>query len=515
MKKFVTLLLAGLLTHSVAQAQETVKGVCGMSTADQLPLIERMEANRLAPAPAKERGAITYVPIHFHLVGDADGNGKVREARVLDQMCQLNKDYLPLDIQFYLSPHPTQGLFDVSINNNNVYETQSNTFLMGNRRHTKAVNVYVTKEADSGNPNPIGIVLAYYSPTFDWVVSRRDQINGSANNGTLQHEIGHFFSLPHTFFGWESDPFDSPDAGWPIAPSVSPGGSPTEKMDGSNCTTAADRICDTRPDYNFGILASGCANYTGGAKDPMGVLVDPQENNYMGYFSNCDYEFTPGQGSEIVSDLNSNSRNYLDNNFVPTATTITFPTDMLNSPIGGATTQYFDQVTLDWKPVTGATYYLVETDLTSQFATGSYAAQITQNTTLTLTSLKKNTTYFWRVRPFNELYTCGAGVAGNFKTSAGSVSTDDIEAVQEWAVQPNPTDGASFAQVSVSADRTFEANITVTDATGRTVFSRAGQTFASGQNTVELPTVGLANGLYFVSLWNGEARMTKKLVVLN
>ncbi|MEZ4948184.1 MAG: hypothetical protein R2784_02135 [Saprospiraceae bacterium] len=52
---------------------------------------------------------------------------------------------------------------------------------------------------------------------------------------------------------------------------VSPNGSPTELQDGSNCTTAGDKICDTPPDYNFGLI-NGNSCY-GGAKDPNGVTA--------------------------------------------------------------------------------------------------------------------------------------------------------------------------------------------------------------------------------------------------
>ena len=72
-----------------------------------------------------ERSVIQYVPIHFHLVGDATGAGKHKERLVLDQLCHLNEFYAPLGMRFYLKPHPTYGLFDYSINNNNVYSNQS------------------------------------------------------------------------------------------------------------------------------------------------------------------------------------------------------------------------------------------------------------------------------------------------------------------------------------------------------------------------------------------------------
>ena len=71
----------------------------------------------------------------------------------------------------------------------------------------------------------------------------------------------------------------SADIGNP-APASSPGGIPTEKMDGSNCETAGDYLCDTPPDYN-GFGWDDC-DYDGGAQDPMGVEIDPEERLIYG-----------------------------------------------------------------------------------------------------------------------------------------------------------------------------------------------------------------------------------------
>lgn len=511
MKKITSVLVAGLLTLGLAQAQ-TQTGVCGTSMADQQLSEARLLQNLEHASMASDRGSVPqYVPIHFHLVANTAGQGRIKETRVLDQLCELNASYECNEMRFYLKPHPTHGLFDKSINNDAVYDSQDNLFIMENRRHTSALNVFVTNVADSGNPNPIGIVLAYYSPSKDWIVSRKDQISGTGN-GTLVHEVGHFFSLRHTFYGWESDPFTNGSPGWPTAPAVSPGGVATERMNMSNCNSAADLICDTPPDYNFGIIDNDCV-YTGGAKDPLGVTVDPMENNYMGYFANCNYAFTPQQCDVVLEDLNTPQRNYLDNTFTPAAETITTPEALLVLPAGADTVDAFDQVTFEWQNVPGATYYLFEIDIVSSYTTPNAQTFLLTGTSHTLTNLQANRKYFWRVRPFNEYYTCSPAKQSFFNTPA-VVATDNVAGLTGWEVSPNPLNSGNAARVLINTETGFEAALGVFDATGRQVYRQEGSVFPAGNSVFELSLGDLPDGLYFIVLENATGRAVRKLVVL-
>ncbi|HRI62472.1 MAG TPA: T9SS type A sorting domain-containing protein [Saprospiraceae bacterium] len=515
MKKILAILTLGLCFVFVANAQQT-RHICGTTTADQLQYEARLDANIAASknkTQASDRSAIQYVPIHFHLVGDANGDGKIKERFVLDQLCSLNDAYAPMDIRFYLKPHPTYGLFDYSINNNNVYNNQNNEILMKSRRNQNALNVYIVEATISAE------VAAYYSIPNDWVVSRKSYTNGDDNNATLPHEIGHFFSLWHTFLGFEVNSFTTTSPGWPIAPVISPydglGTIYTEYQDASNCATAADKICDTPPDYNFGSLVSNCATYTAGAKDPGGTLVNPMENNYMGYFFECNYLFTPGQQSAILADRETGDRNYLDNNFTPAATEITTPpTDQfLVSPASGETVPYFDEVLLEWNAVPGATYYLLEMDYLSTYNTANFRSFIVSGTSKLFTDLDDNRQYFWRVRPFNEYVTCAQARQRSFKTSTVS-GVKEIEALSALMVAPNPVSGDAAVRLFVNATENFEASVLILDATGRQVRSLSGTKFSAGETTLDLPTTGLANGLYFVAIENATGRAVRKMTIL-
>ncbi len=519
MKKGFFVLFFAFMASFSAFGQQLQQHICG-NAQDQSEFLPRLRENKIVMealrSAAQDRSEIKYVPIHFHLVGDANGMGKHKEKLVLEQLCKLNEDYLSVGIQFYLSEHPTHGLFDKSINNNEVYNIQTNSLIMNLRRHQNAVNVFVVQTPVSGNVQiPGTVTLAYYSPARDWIVSQKVRINGTDGNNTLPHEVGHFFTLPHTFFGYETNPFNPGDAGWPTAPVLAPngGGVTTERQNATNCATAADEICDTPPDYNFGLISGSCGNYTGGAKDPLGTLVNPMENNFMGYFEACNpYVFTQDQMDIMNADLNTSARNYLDNTFTPAATDITTPPNLLVSPASGSITEFYNTVLIEWQAVPGATHYLVEVDIISTFGTINAQTYFETGTSKLLTTLSPNKTYFWRVKPFNYLVGCAAAQTRNFKTSTIS-ATIEIEGLSAWQLSPNPVT-ADVANLSISAEQAFEANVRITDAAGRTVLIQPDVAFPQGESNYELRTEGLANGFYFVSLESRNARNVLKMSVL-
>ena len=495
---------------------------CGTTFNDQLMTRDRLKANiAYAEKNGFPENVVTYVPVFFHLAAATDGTGRGKMQDIFNALCTINNDYAEHDIQFYLSPHPTLGLVDATINNDNVFDNQTNTFLMNFKRHNNALNYYVVGNAQSGNQQP-GTTLAYYTSLRDWIVINKTYT--AYGDNTIAHETGHFFSLAHTFLGWESDAqdsaneppcFESGDPGWPCAPAISPGGTPTEKADGSNCSTAADMICDTPPDYNFGYCANSCVAYTGGAKDPNCLAVDPMENNFMSYYSGCaDFDFTQGQINAVKADILSSERNYLDNNFVPAATSITTPANLLVSPAESEVLQDDDTAVLTWNAVPGATYYYVEVDRVSTYSSALGQSHVVSNaTSLTVTGLTANKKYYWRVRPFNEYYVCATPKQRTFNTGVTS-GVDQIESVNDWSLVPNPVAGEQQVQLNINTSTTLEVNINMLDATGRMVYNQNSVQLNAGNSNIQLSTAGLSTGIYFVQLQSGDRIETRRLSVV-
>jgi hypothetical protein len=318
----------------------------------------------------------------------------------------------------------------------------------------------------------------------------------------------------HPFLGWESsNGFGPSSGGWPIAPAIAPDGVATERQNGTNCSTAADRICDTGPDYKFGFLQSSCATYTSGAKDPLGTLVDPMENNTMSYFDGCaNYEFTPLQIAAILADVNNSDRNYLDNTYVPLSTTIDTPDDLLISPAASAVPPFYNAVLLEWNALSTASHYIVEVDILPSFISNSIKSYVTTNTSLLLTDLVANKNYYWRIKPFNYSVGCAGWKSRGFKTSTATSRTVEIEGLSAWQVSPNPVQG-NEARITVNATSSFNANISIVDAAGRLVNQLPMVSFNEGNTAVAIPLEGLSNGFYVIVMDNGAAKAVRKLVL--
>lgn len=513
LKNILTFLLTAFLTTTTSFAQEHINP-CGTVGDLAAPMLERLleNLNTLENEPIQFRD-VQYVPVRFHLVGKSDGTGRVSEIRVLDQLCILNRDYADMDIQFYLKGNDYFNYID----NTTVYDNHAsatNTFMQWNRDNS-AINVFIVNDATPpGNSGPPGgTTLAYHSglSSQDWIVSRKDEIGDITT--TLTHEVGHFFSLPHPFNGWDdSDPWTANSP----APTISPGSIPTERADGSNCTTAGDYICDTPADYNNGYSWDDC-DYTGGAQDPVGMEIDPEERLFMSYFLDCsrdEYFFTPIQQNIVLTDLASSHRNYIRTNYSPPGE-VTESAEPLG-PIDGETTPSFGAVYFEWTAVPNASSYLMEVARNSSFTITPYRV-ITSNTNVTIADqLDADKTYYWRVRPFNNLYACVEfSDAAQFKTGTAATAVNEIKAVSGWSLEPNPVATNAMVNIHLNATTSFEANINLYNINGQLARQIGTKNFVAGENTFSVSTNGLSNGIYLVAIQTAEGQINKRLVVSN
>ena len=524
----------GLGFANVAQAQK-MSNICGVTAADEEILVQRLTENREMMEKGllaeNNRGAKKYVPVKFHIIGKNDGSGRINEAKILENLCQMNKDYADQDIVFYLKVEANGDIFNY-INSTNAFDNQQNglglaTLNTNYKKFPNAINFFLVQNASSDNQLG-GTTLGYYSPTNDWLVIRNDQVNSTS--GTISHEVGHHFSLPHPFKGWDQQTLkDLYPTEWAsgkefqVTNVVAPDGvTLVEFADKSNCKQSGDRICDTPADYNFGFDWTGCTPFTKKIRDPngAGTLLDPQEELFMGYFIGCsNYVFSAEQKVLMAADYLSAKRAKLRPNYTPNIVDVNTKVN-LQTPAAGEITPYYNSVTFDWDDVPGADRYILEIDKSPSFTSGATTIRSLEKTSIKVVkNLLAGTNYYWRVIPFHsESGTCvtlGTQNKIKFTTGDAVLSANDISGVAAWTVAPNPVNAGNAIIIDIEVANPFTAEVALLNGIGQKVQTLGNQQFTQGANRLEISTKDIPAGIYFVQMQTGKAIMNKKVVVLN
>lgn len=480
-------------------------GFCGTTDMDLIK--ERLLANKknFNKSGHTRTNATTYIPITFHLVANSSGQGRAKEYKVIEQLCALNADYEDVGVVFFLK----DGTFNY-IDHTATYNTPGNTAsatkmtLEKNSAGANSVNVFVCQNANT--PGGVGTTLGYYDSIRDWIVIRINDVN--ATSGTLSHEVGHFFSLMHTFNGWDGTFWNAAEHGNPVSSQSSPGGVTNELADGSNCETAGDFLCDTPADYNLGFGWDGCNPYTGGCKDFNGQLLDPDEPNFMGYFIGCSqYHFSGEQKNMVLEDYETIFRQYLHTSHVPNEGFITGSTDLIYPAQDESVP--FTNVELEWEEKENADSYLVTVQrLLSEWT------YITTSNKLWLTDLDANKTYNWYVRPFNESGGCASiSSTRSFTTGGNSSASQDLASVSGLEIFPNPALTNDEITISFELESSTDLKFEIFNLQGKLIYGEQYNGLAIGIQNFNIPSNQLDSGMFIVRLSNNDGQLTKKIAV--
>lgn len=236
---------------------------------------------------------IVEIPLKIHVIRETNGSGGLTEAQVNSAVNTVNSYFQNSNIMFYIF----EGINFIDDSDfYNLSASQEGAIAVPNDV-PNTINVYF-----SGSLSSSGTALCGYTrfpPSSDRVFVA----NGCVFGGTFEHELGHYFTLYHTHGKTNT-------------------GTTDELVDGSNCTTAGDNLCDTPADPNLSGKVSGSCAYTGGEKDANGDFFVPMVNNIMAYsLDQCQNALTAGQYERMRNGF-ENGRSYL--NFKSTSFTALF-----------------------------------------------------------------------------------------------------------------------------------------------------------------------------------------------
>jgi hypothetical protein len=280
---FFCLLVAGTVTLS---AQEPVCGVLGQSAymlryRQQLDSTQAIE-NEFARTPATAL-VTTQLPVQFHIVRSSNGSSSFNTAILETAVNNMNAFFVNAGLSFVQCAAP-RFIDDSNFLN---FRIDQQAQMVAKSYVNNVINIYCVATIEGG------FVAGYtYLPGSgepDIIVMD----DGVVNTTTLTHEMGHFFGLLHTH---GSDNCSSAAT------------ATNELVNGSNCATAGDFVCDTPADP--GLLGAGCLQsqvseacaYVGVARDAQNQPFVPDTRNIMSYSrTTCRTRLSAGQYARIFS----------------------------------------------------------------------------------------------------------------------------------------------------------------------------------------------------------------------
>lgn len=228
------------------------------------------------------------VSVVAHIFYDSLGNTNTTESEILQAFNIVNKDFAPICISFEVC--------EFLYHENYQYDEHEQPLDWLEMQHLYHVNHRLNVYYVTNINVPLGAcgfagLGAIQDPYKDGVVIKK--LCCAPTVKTHSHELGHYFGLEHTWMAGGTD----------------------ELVDGSNCSTAGDRICDTPADpYVQGppmtTWLSNCRFiYT--TKDANGDYYDPFVGNIMSYYPDeCSCGFTDDQFRRMAQTYLNGSQHW-------------------------------------------------------------------------------------------------------------------------------------------------------------------------------------------------------------
>ena len=236
--------------------------------------------------------SLVEIPIKIHVVcSGSNASSCYNEAAINNALTFLNDTYVDVPMQFYEC-----GARDFIYNSpyyNFTYNTANEALLTSDHDVRNVINIYFVNTISGSQ----GAAAYTYLPTFgnvDRVFISTDNIAHTEH--LLAHEIGHYFGLFHTHGNGTPSSTD-------------------ELVNGDNCLTAGDKVCDTPADpaksQNINYTATACVYPFSTSESPISCdnfcddndqIYTPLGNNLM-FYAYCNLgsfnTFTQGQRDRI------------------------------------------------------------------------------------------------------------------------------------------------------------------------------------------------------------------------
>lgn len=429
---------------------------------------------------------LLMVPITIWIVGTDAGSGYFSLNNTYKALCQLNRDYEPHHVQFYLSG-PIKYL-----NNTSWYDHDwdAGDELMRKNRVANTINNYIV-QSPAGNCG--------YSAYGKGIALAKSCLG--ASDHTWAHEMGHQLSLPHTFFGWEGITATPNE----VAPATV-GGTQVELVDGSNCTTSSDGFCDTPVDFlSYRWSCNSNSESPNDYLDPNGVKFKAQGKYYMSYsLDACMTTFSPLQVQAMRDNLRGDKKNMLNPNLVVEKSINGIPVNVI-SPIINDTIEN-NNIDIVWNKIDGATYYSVELSQLADFSPLTVNIT-TSDTSYLVNTLAANRKFYTRIKAYNNFSFCLAEPEIITFRTKQLVGTNDQKA-PELSIYPTVIGNGQILNI-LGLEQGQPTTVDMLDVTGRML--QTYKMLPNGSDKVQINDTPA--GTYFIKIHNSKWSKIQKLTV--
>lgn len=428
-----------------------------------------------------------FIPITITIMGEDNGTGYYPVAQVWDALCELEADFAPHGIQFYIQGLPRYIAHSLMYDMDPGFFYSDSMFnFVAAHNVPNTLNIYVIDSYGPGLTTfrDLDYDNSTYPPTIKHpqkhgILIAKNQLGDKDH--ILTHEVGHYLGLWHTFAGWEGLEYQDYAGAVPDTlfwATYDPDEDTiyynlpwlVEYVDRSNCAISGDLICDTEPDY----LSKGwiCnANGESGTMqaDPQGDTFRSDGTNYMSYSNDaCVNHFSPQQVM-MMRDVAQGPRSYLLYGQVPTGP-LTGEQVTWVYPAEEATVEVNDSIVLDWESVAGADYYLVEF---GRKVSASFTYPILSEVSLTESELKvpvePNRTYYLKVNAISRYHPCQVLTDASLFYTASPTATEEIVYSNGITLYPNPVSKEVYWKFHEGNAEHNDLQIHIFDALGRQV----------------------------------------------
>ncbi len=416
MKKIYWIFLLGCFTFRlVAQSSHP----CLTTPEMQIQIKKRMLENRKVwqNNVASTASTPVYIPVRFWLTANSDGTDRyVKYLELFQFFCTTNACIGNESIQFFIKE------INENLNNSLVHKDPLGQGLRAIIDSTKlrhdAINIFLT---DFIHPT----AGAIFSFNHDFILL--DDHYVQKESGILCHELGHYFSLPHTSGDWLDYQCNIPTLDQRKG-MLFPEYVTRTKVDSNGiqiCNYAGDGFCDTEADYGEAMNPSTPCNYTGCAKDPDLVNLNPDLNNPMtiGSYITCFDSFSTQQKQAILFDFLSPHRDYIKTIYTPKGEAIE---PKYLAPLDKHQFAGNDSLKFDWEDAPNATDYILEIAQNRGFNLNLFQFKTTQSEFL-VTNLLPKKVFYWRVLAYNSNSYCLNDPQISIFTT-GALTTENKEA---------------------------------------------------------------------------------------